>query len=90
MPAQNVSVAELAAERQLLCDNFNSREVDDETIDLPEFKRINAIEAKIVEATFEAPSDQRVWWKIRFDNNETPKDWDCFKSDLFMRMQQFA
>jgi hypothetical protein len=35
MPSQNVNVAELAAERQLLLDNFNGRTVDDETIDLP-------------------------------------------------------
>jgi hypothetical protein len=90
MPAQNVSVSELVGERKRLYDNFNNREVDDEKIDLPEFERITAIESKIVEATFETLASQQVGKKILLDNDETPYDWDCFKSDLFMRISQFV
>jgi hypothetical protein len=61
-----------------------------QTVPLPEFEQICAIEAQIVEATFETDASQQVGRTILLDNDETPRDWDYFKADLFMRMTQFA
>jgi hypothetical protein len=91
MPAsRKKSVTVLAAIRQRLWDSFNSRQVDNETTDLPQFKRINTVEASFVEATFETVNDQKAGWKILLDDEETPHDWDNFKCDLFMRIMKFA
>ena len=90
MPAsRKKSFAELAAERTRLWDEFNSKKVDDEAIDAPIWKKVMAVEAKLLKV-FNAETDQHVWRKILFDYDETPDDWDNFKAALFMRMKKFA
>ena len=84
------SVTELAAIRQSMYDEFNTREVYDEAVDLPAIDEINAVEAELVKASYETEAAFQVGSKILLDNGETPHDWCCFKSDLFMRMQQFV
>ncbi len=83
------SVIELATNRQFMLDAFNNKEVDDDAVDLPAFDQIQAVEAQLVKATYETPAKYQVGSKILLDNNETPHDWDCFKANLFVRMQQF-
>ena len=91
MPAsRKKSFAELAAERTRLYDNFNSREVDDEKIDEIEFKKITAVQARLLKSKFNTETGKKVWQTILFDNDETPRDWDNFKVALFMRMKKFA
>jgi hypothetical protein len=85
------SVTALAAELKRLCDDFNSREVYDEKIDEPQFKKIGVIEAKLVKATFKTRADHEAGRAILASgDNPEPIDWCFFKSDLYMRMQQFA
>ena len=89
MPAsQKNSVSALVIERQRLRDSFNSREVDDERIDLPEFNRIIAVEAKLTRANFKSVADQRLAHSILMEDK--PSRWDDFQEILFLRMQQFA
>jgi hypothetical protein len=83
------SFAELAAERQRLYASFDGREVDDEKVDQPEFRKILAVQAKLLKV-FNAETDKKVWWKILFDYDETPRNWDNFKVALFMKMKKFA
>jgi len=58
MLATVTSVTGLANVRQKLWDSFNSREVEDDTIDLPEFGKISAIEANIAKASFKTGADK--------------------------------
>jgi hypothetical protein len=92
MPAlRKKSVTVLAAERQRLWDDFNSRHVSDEKIDGAQYKKIRAIEAKLVKATFKNRADKASGRKILASGDDpAPIDWCCFKSDLYLRMQQFA
>jgi hypothetical protein len=83
--------AELAAERKQLYDSFDGREVDDEKIDEPEFKKINAIEAKLVRAAFNTAADLLIGLKILVSgDNPEPQYWCSFKAALYTRMQEFA
>jgi hypothetical protein len=84
------TVTVLAAERRRLWDEFGSKIVDDEAVDAPIWKRVMAVEAKLLKSDFENRTAQRVWWQILYDNDETPSDWDNFKVALFMRMKKFA
>jgi hypothetical protein len=92
MPAlRKQSVTALAAERQRLWDDFNSREVDDKRTDRLQYKKIRAIESRIVKATFKNRADKASGRKILAGGDDpAPIDWCQFKSDLYMRMQQFA
>jgi hypothetical protein len=92
MPAlRKKSVTALAAELKRLCDDFNSREVCDEKIDASQFRKIRAIEAKLIKATFKTSADQKAGRTILASGDTPyPLDWCFFKSDLYMRMQQFA
>jgi hypothetical protein len=85
------SVTQLAAELLRLSDDYDSRKGDDEKIDGPQLKLINAIGAKIVKSTFKKRADRAAGWKIlaRF-GEPSPDDWCSFKVDLYMRMQQFG
>ena len=58
MLATVTSVTGLANVHQKLWDSFNSSEIDDDTIDLPEFRKISAIEAKIAKASFKTRADK--------------------------------
>jgi hypothetical protein len=82
------SVTVLAAIRQQLRDSFNSKEVDNDKNDLPEFGRIIAIETKIAKATFKTAADKRAGNKILMEDK--PSSWDDFQEKLFLRMLQFA
>jgi hypothetical protein len=84
------SVTELAAELQRLRDDFNSREVDDERIDLPQFKKMGTIEAMISRATFDTDANWLVGSKILMEEGDGPDFADSFKRKLFIRMQEFA
>jgi len=84
------SVTELAAERTRLWDDLNSKTVDDEAVDAPIWKKVLAVEARILKSEFNTDANKQVWWKILFDYDETPRDWDNFKVALFMRMKKFA
>ncbi len=64
------SVTELAAIPQQLYDNFNGREVDDERIDLPEFRKITAVETQIENATFGTDAERLAGLKILFELND--------------------
>lgn len=88
MTTTAMSITELAALRQQLLDNFNGREVDNEKIDLPEFKKICTVETKIAKATFKTRADKRVGDKILKEN--APRYWCSFQEKLFLRIQQFA
>jgi hypothetical protein len=81
------TVAELAASRQKLCEIFNGREIDDDKIDLPEFKRIITIETKIAKATFKTDADKMAGDLILSENK--PSCWDNFQCALYARMNQF-
>jgi hypothetical protein len=84
------SITELAAERQRLRDDFNSRVVDDEKIDLPQLKRISTIEAMISRATFDTDAKWLVGSKILMEEGDGPDFADSFTRKLFIRMQEFA
>ena len=81
-----MSVKALAALRQQLWDKFNGREVDDDTIDLPEFKKVIAIEARIANATFKTAADKIAGNNILMESK--PSNWCDFQEKLFLRMQQ--
>jgi hypothetical protein len=85
------SVTELAAEWRRLNDDFNSKTVDDEAVDLPEFNRITAIEAKIVKAVFSTAADLLIGLQILFNGDDPePERWCPFKIAVYRRMQKFA
>jgi hypothetical protein len=83
------SFAELAAERKQLYDSFDGREVDDEKIDEPEFRKILAVETKIENATFETDAEKLAGLLILFELNDSPDFADKFKAKLFSRIHQF-
>jgi hypothetical protein len=87
---KNVSITELAKKRQQLSDIFNAREVDDDAVDAPMFKRICAVETQIETATFETDADKLAGLTILFEDNDGPVFADSFKVKLFARMQEFA
>jgi len=85
------TVTVLAAMRQRLWDDFNSRHLDDEKIDNPQYKKIQAIEAKLLKATFKTRADHVAGRAILAGGDDpAPIDWCYFKSDLYLRMVQFA
>jgi hypothetical protein len=83
------SVTELAAERQTILGLFLGGFVDEPT-DLKNMDKLAGVEAKLIGAEFDTLVAKEVGRKILLDNDETPHDWDNFKADLFMRIQQFA
>jgi hypothetical protein len=89
--SQKRSVTQLAAERQRLYDDFGSRQVDNERIDVPQFKKIVAIETKLVRATFKTKADNASGRRILAGGDSpAPVDWCYFKLNLHPRMQEFA
>ncbi len=84
------SVTALAAQRKHLLDDFNSRGHDDEKVDLPQFEKMNAIEAMIARAEFDTIASKLAGLKILLENDDGPDFVDNFKRDLFLRMQTFA
>jgi hypothetical protein len=85
------SLTQLAAIRQQMYDSFNSKTVDDEAVDLPEFNRITAIEAKIVKAVFSTAADLSIGLQILFNGDDPePERWCPFKIAVYRRMQKFA
>jgi hypothetical protein len=87
---KNVSITELANKRQQLLGIFNAREVDNDSIDLPEFKRICRVESKIAEATFRTDVEKLAGLTILFEDDEGPDFGDSFKVKLFARMREFS
>lgn len=81
------SVTALAAQRKHLLDDFNSRERDDEKVDLPQFEKMNAIEAMIARAEFKTTASKLAGLEILLENGDGPDFADHFKRDLFLRMQ---
>ena len=77
------TVTELAKIRQKLWDIYNSREVDNEKIDLPEFEKVIAIEARIAKASFKTRADKIAGNKILMEDK--PNRWDGFQEALFLR-----
>ena len=85
------SVTELASDWQRLNDDFNSKTVDDEIVDAPIFKKIVAIEAKIVKAVFSTAADLLIGLQILFNGDDPePERWCPFKIAVYRRMQKFA
>jgi hypothetical protein len=83
------SITKLAAEWHRLTDDFNSKEVDDDAIDAPMFKKIVAIEARLVKAVFKTAADMLAGLKILFGGDD-PSHWCEFRVALYARMQQYA
>ena len=92
MPAsRKKTVTQLAAEWQRMHDEINSRDVDDEKIDGPQMKRVYALQAQIVKATFKRKAEQIAGRAILAGGDSpVPMDWCHFKSNLYLRMQAFA
>jgi hypothetical protein len=92
MPAaRKKSVAQLGAERQRLYDDFNARETDDEKIDLPQLRSIDAIESKILKATFKTDADKLAGLRtLLVGEDSEPGTWCCFKSALYKKMAKYA
>ena len=87
----NVSVTKLAAEWHRLNDDFNSKTVDDDAVDAPMFKKIVAIEARLVKAAYSTAADLLIGLKILVSgDNPEPQRWCHFKSALYTRMQRYA
>jgi hypothetical protein len=85
------SVTQLAAERQKLWDIFNSKTVSDEAFDRPLIKKVEAVEARLVKATFNTSADKLAGFRIlRGDENPHPDGWCTFKKGLLERMMEFA
>jgi hypothetical protein len=99
MPAsRKKNVTELAAERQRLFDEFNSKTVDDPAVDRPIWAKAMTIEAKIAKATFKTDADKLTGLKILFEEEpgiivgeKYPTIFgEKFKLNLFLRMREFA
>lgn len=88
--SQEINVITLAAERKRLWHEFNSREHDDEEVDLPQFEKMNAIEAMIARAEFDTRASKLAGLMILLEEDAGPDFADDFKRDLFLRMQTFA
>ena len=88
--AIGTTVTELAALRQQLWDIFNSRTIDDDAVDIPEFEKACAVEKQIENASFETDADRRVGLMILFELNDAPDFADQFKAKLFSRIHEFA
>jgi hypothetical protein len=85
---QNITVTELAVERRALWEDFNSREVDDEVIDQPQFEKICALETLIEKSTFKTAADKAAADLILMEDH--PSHWDDFQENLFLQMRRFA
>jgi hypothetical protein len=99
MPAsRQKTVTGLAAERQRVFDEFNSKTVDDPAVDGPIWAKAVTIEAKIVKATFKTNADKLTGLKILLEEspgiivgeNYPTIFGKKFKLKLFLRMQEFA
>ena len=99
MPASRKKTAtELTAERQREQDDFNSREVFDETVDEPQQKKIRGIERKLEKAKYDTDESKLAGLKILLEDepgiivgeNYPTIFWEKFKLKLFLRMQKFA
>jgi hypothetical protein len=99
MPAsRKKTAAELTAERQREIDDFNSREVCDDTIDEPQQKKITGVEKRLEKAKYDTDESKLAGLKILLE--ETPgiivgENYptifgEKFKLNLFLRMQEFA
>ena len=85
------SITKLAAEWHRLNDDFNGRTVDFDAVDASLFKKIVAIEARLVKAAYNTAADMLAGLKILFGGDDpSPKEWCCFRVALYLRMQQFA
>src|SRR5258708_18045302 len=85
------SVTVLAAERQRLWDEFNSKTVDDEAVDAAIYRKANAIEARLVKATFKTNADKLDGLKILASRDDPEHEYWCtFKAALYTRMLTFA
>jgi len=95
---RGMSVNVLAAERQREQDDFNSREVCDDTIDEPQQKKITGIEKRLEKAKYDTEETKLAGLKILLE--ESPGIiagekyptifFEKFKLNLFLRMQEFA
>jgi hypothetical protein len=83
------SVTVLGAERQRLWDEHNSRTIDDEAVDGPIIKKIEALEAKILKSSFDNNRAARAGGlKILASGADaSPREWCRFKIALFERLQ---
>ena len=90
MPREK-SVNVLAAERQRLWDDYNSKDVADEAVDAPILKKIRALESRIVKATFKTSTEKLVGLRtLLIGEDANPDEWCGFKATLFRRMMQFV
>jgi hypothetical protein len=61
-----------------------------EAADQKNLARIDEIEARLLEASFDTVDDKRVGSKILLDGDSScPRDWCDFKIKLFQRLQEF-
>jgi hypothetical protein len=85
------NVAALAAERQRLWDEYNSKNVDDEAVDVPILKKIRALESRIVKAEFKTSAEKLDGLRtLLIGEDADPDEWCDFKASLFRRMMQFV
>jgi hypothetical protein len=88
MPAQNVSVAELAMARQGILNSFGDN--DSEAVDLENMDRLYTVEASLEKAMFETDAHKLAGLIILLDLGDKPEFADSFKQKMFLRLQQFA
>jgi hypothetical protein len=92
------TATELAVERQREQDDFNSREVFDETVDEPQLIKIIGIEDKLEKANYDTDESKLAGLKILLEEepgiivgeNYPTIFGEKFKLNLFLRMQEFA
>jgi hypothetical protein len=96
--SQKKTATELAVERQREQDDFNSRDVCDDAIDMPQQKKITGIENKLEKANYDTDESKLAGLKILLEEkpgiivgeNHPTIFGEAFKLNLFLRMQEFA
>jgi hypothetical protein len=79
-------------------DDFNSKEVCDDAIDMPQLKKITGIEKKLEKADYDTDESKLAGLKILLEEepgiivgeNYPTIFGEKFKLNLFLRMQEFA
>lgn len=85
------TVKQLAAMLASDWNDFNSKTVDDEKVDLPAFKKIQTIQNRLVRSEFKSRADKVAGQSVLDGGDDrSPDMWCTFKVRLYQRMQQFA
>jgi hypothetical protein len=99
MPAsRNKTAVELIAERQREQDDFNSRDIFDDVIDMPQLTRITGLERELEKANYDTDESKLAGLRILLEEepgiivgeNYPTIFFEKFKLNLFLRMREFA